>query len=709
MASNYDYSAFMGGGAEDSNKIGVFQSMLAGVGSGLISIPKGLFSLGASLMDLGVNSGRAAEVERWFDDLTTWDEKAEATAAGKLTELLVNIGVPGGYGFKLGSGLAKQAMLAKKGGKYLNLNSPALKKGVKQAAELNTLGKTNQFIAGALAGGVGEGVFVGDVEKIGSFGDLLGGPTEIERGDNPDAARDILNRVKFGTEGALFTGVIGGVGKTIGKLTSRNKKLDLHNSKIDRWIDKAAGWFRSRSAKTPEFFDAEGRQIGLRGADANFAKNISRSLDENIDAVFSPWRTIANSTTAKNHKILLGEVQDLLLTGSPSYGSRGTKRILNTEGKQVMDQASGPAWSEKEFINQLSPEDVARYTTEADDIGVMFPKLDVAKREALEGKLKNLGVKDEVIKDLFGNLNVIRTKWADLFETLGGTLKGDELASFKKLFGAKFKDYLGSTYDLFLNDSILPWLRYKPTAEVIDNAKNMFMKSADEAGKPITPLEAEKWVQNILESAQLPKTNLLKEGPSDALFRIPTFFLKRTVITGDDFKGYALVSKLKNKGDRETIEALLGKTKNPMQTILSGTSKLSLIVRRNEFFEDLIKKSKSLEDGGKLPMFSSKTGAAGQEEARMLFGGQKIKRIEIDPGMKLGLGDVNPLNGRWAPEGIADALSATSANVKNLGMGERLYYSFALYPKAASQIAKTILSPGNPLKKFYKCRSIRFS
>ena len=114
--------------------------------------------------------------------LQTWDEKAEATAAGKLTELLVNIGVPGGYGFKLGSGLAKQAMLAKKGGKYLKLDNPALKKGVKQAAvELNARGKTNQFIAGALAGGVGEGVFVGDVEEIGSFGDLLGGPTEIDQ------------------------------------------------------------------------------------------------------------------------------------------------------------------------------------------------------------------------------------------------------------------------------------------------------------------------------------------------------------------------------------------------------------------------------------------------------------------------------------------------------------------------------------------------
>ena len=74
--------------AESNNKVGVLESMLAGVGSGLISIPKGFFSLGASLLDLGVDSGKAARVEAWFDDLTDLDEKAEATAAGKITELL---------------------------------------------------------------------------------------------------------------------------------------------------------------------------------------------------------------------------------------------------------------------------------------------------------------------------------------------------------------------------------------------------------------------------------------------------------------------------------------------------------------------------------------------------------------------------------------------------------------------------------------------
>ena len=35
-------------------------------------------------------------VEQFFDDLTEFDEKAEATAAGRITEALVNIGIPAG-------------------------------------------------------------------------------------------------------------------------------------------------------------------------------------------------------------------------------------------------------------------------------------------------------------------------------------------------------------------------------------------------------------------------------------------------------------------------------------------------------------------------------------------------------------------------------------------------------------------------------------
>ena len=116
MASIYDFiNNEPGKGVNinsDNNNVGNIESVLSGVVSGLISIPKGLFSLGATLTDLGVNSGKAAEVEQWFDDLTEFDEKAEATTAGKITEALVNIGVPAVKGFKIASKVADDAMRA---------------------------------------------------------------------------------------------------------------------------------------------------------------------------------------------------------------------------------------------------------------------------------------------------------------------------------------------------------------------------------------------------------------------------------------------------------------------------------------------------------------------------------------------------------------------------------------------------------------------
>ena len=94
---------------DNNQRVGTIESILSGVASGLIAIPKGFFSLGATLMDLGVNSGKAARVEQFFDDLTEFDEKAQATTAGRITEALVNIGIPAARGFKIASKMADHA------------------------------------------------------------------------------------------------------------------------------------------------------------------------------------------------------------------------------------------------------------------------------------------------------------------------------------------------------------------------------------------------------------------------------------------------------------------------------------------------------------------------------------------------------------------------------------------------------------------------
>jgi len=666
--------------ASDNNKIGTFESVLAGIGSGLIGIPKGLFSLGATLMDLGANTGKAAEVERWFDDLTSWDEKAEATTAGKLAEVLVNIGVPGGIAFRQGTKMANAAMQASKSGKYLKLDNPILKKGMADTYKLTAKGKGKQFMTGALLGGAAEGVFIGDVQDVGSLGDLLGGPTEIDRGEGTDAFRDLLNRVKFGTEGALFTGILGGTGATIRKLRNRNNELDIANSQLDRWIDKVGGYFRSRSGWTPEAFAAHRLSKGLAGGDARVAKSISRDIDQSIDAIFPRMKTMMdNSPTNKARTAFMADVNDALLSG---------KSTLDDQGKVT--------WS------AMDPDAVAKVVSKMDE----------------------LGAKPDDVMKLRAGLNIIRKKWGDLFTELGKTLNADEISQFKNLFGNKFKNYLGSTYEFMYNKSLIPWFRYKPTRELIDRAKQVFIDSAETAGRKLTPMEAESMVSNVLKSAGMPKGFRL-DKPSDALFNIPGFFLNRTTLdAATTARGSQRISirAIAKDTDRKVFEDLLGKHKNPMQTILGGTAKLSMIVRRNVFYKDLMKKNDELMRAGKMPMF-----VKNEDEALKWFG-DNYKRVEVlDPAQTLHVGTAarqstikkakdavksptpatgatnpfsDPLNPWFATPGMADALKKTGMEVVEKGMVGQLYHSLLLYPKATSQIAKTILSPVTHMRNF---------
>jgi hypothetical protein len=673
MASNFDYSSYFNT-ADKASKVGTIESMLSGVASGLIAIPKGFFSLGASLMDLGVNSGKAAAVEQWFDDLTEFDEKAEATAAGKITEALVNIGIPGGLAFKSASGMAKTAMLAGKNNKYVRLGNKNLVDAADEALELTAKGKGRQFIAGAIGGGIAEGVFVGDAEAIGTFGDLLGGPTKIDRSDtDPDATREILNRIKFGTEGALFTGILSGAGTVIKKITNRNKGLDTANSQLDRWIDKVASKFRARSGKTQEFFDVERQSIGAQAADANVARNFSRDLDVDIDRLFPPMRTVFNKQSAKERTKFLGDVNDALLSGEARLGDDG--------------------------VAAFGDMDAAMIQKVKDQIRKFAPNADKAK---------------ELEVSILGGLSNMRTAWSKLFSKLGGTLDAADIQSFKQLFGGKFKNYLGSTYDIFQDKSILPWLRYKPAAEAVENAKTLFKSSAKEAGKDLTDLEAEQIVNNVLKTSGLPK-GLRMDKPSDALFNIPDFFVNRTALD-DAVKrgGIARISikDLESAADRKVIDDLFGKQKNPMQTMIGGMAKLSLITRRNLFYDDLIKKNDEVvanwtaaadKQTVSQPMF-----ARSEQEARAFFGDDYRRIQPIDPAQTLNVniasGSSNPFGDVAKPffarPGIAEAMEQTSLTTQGSGILGRVYESLVLYPKATSQIAKTILSPVTHLRNF---------
>ena len=228
---NYDPAKLLA--AEENSNPSIIGSVAAGIATGLIRIPEGAASLFASIYDITNDTDTAQGVEEWFDEnvynkLGDIDEKAEATTAGKITAALVNIGIPGGLAFRQGTKLANYAIKNAKAGKYFTLNNKTLADSAQKAIPLNKKGKVAKFGAGAVTGGVAEGVFVGDGEDFGSIGDLLGGPTALDResstGGRDQATREVLNRIKFGTEGALLTGVIGGVGNQIGRVAKRGKQ-----------------------------------------------------------------------------------------------------------------------------------------------------------------------------------------------------------------------------------------------------------------------------------------------------------------------------------------------------------------------------------------------------------------------------------------------------------------------------------------------------
>jgi len=641
-------------GPEDNNEVSTIASIFAGIGSGLIDIPKGLFSLGASIYDLTNDTNKAAEIEKYFDDLTDLDEMAEATAAGKITRLLTNVGLPGGLAFKAGTSLAGKAVQAKKAGNYFKVTGPsgkALRNAANTADELNRKGKTAKFIGGATSGGLAEGVFVGDVEEAGTFGDLLGGPTELERDDEYDPERELINRVKFGTEGALFTGLIGGVGSTLKQLSKRGREMRFSNSKLDRFYDKVASKVRARGGKTQEFFDIERQQVGARSADVNFAQQVSRELDKNIDAIFPAFKTVTNKLVAKDRNNLLRALNEAMLSGTPKVSDRTGK--------------------------------------------VVFGEIDTAKKKIVDKLLDTAQAKPEIRKAIFNNLNSIRTGWGDMFSALGGKIARDKTAfkEFKQLFGKKFQDYLGSTYDIFSNRSILPFLSYRPTDEAVQKAVTLFRDVARQNGKPISAQQAEYYVNRVVKTAQLPK-GFKMDRPSDVVFQIPDFFVGKTVL--DDAvtsKGYANLANLPANAQK-VIKELLGEQKNPMQTILAGTSRLSLITRRNEFFDDLVKQSDADKAAGKRGMFYD-------DEAEAFAAlGPNIRKINVDPNKALEAGITNPINGKYAIDEIADALEETNNAYKTKGTGAQIYEGLVLYPKATSQIAKTILSPVTHARNF---------
>ena len=272
--------------AEENNEVSWYTSGLAGIASGGIKVVEGAFSLGAELIDLGFDTNSAANVEMFFDKLNPLEEYAEQSGIGKLTQALVQIGVPGTAGFKLGSKLAKKYFDSKKAGLLVSAGSKNITKQKQIADKLNKQTGYARFGVGALGGAAGE-AFVADVEEIGSFGDMFDrGPTQLDSyaldGGREDATRKLMNRFKFGSESLLLTPFVAGVGKGAKALATRGKDLAYSNYRLERFLGKFAEAFTPEGALTKQVFGSQKVMEGFRSGDVNRATELIKKLDTNL-------------------------------------------------------------------------------------------------------------------------------------------------------------------------------------------------------------------------------------------------------------------------------------------------------------------------------------------------------------------------------------------------------------------------------------------
>ena len=683
----------------DKQDIGVTQSILAGLGSGFFKIFEGAATLGATLMDLGVDKNRAEAVEEYFDKINPFDEMAEATAAGKITELIVNIGIPGGVAFKIGSGLTKATLQAQKAGTYLSRSE-----------------KVKRFGQGAAAGGVAEGVFVGDVEDAGTFGDLLGGPTKTDRESQTPQA-ELLNRLKFGLEGAAFTGVLGAGVAGVRKLRSTKGTGKAITDPLDKWIDR---WIsrplRARGPETPEGFRAGMQREGAIAVDTNVAENAMIKIDNVTDQLLKNVKsTIGRKALPAKKKELLEEMNKIMMS--------------NPNGKGLVPIAD-------------TIDDQYRITLQ----GMDQQRLGKFK-ELLKGTYK---ASDEDIESLVLSMNGMKLQWEKLFTSMGRRLTPEALEQFEKVLPERINTVLDRGYDVFKNNKGQPRINgmvvmenYAPVKAVMNEAVDQLVKLADDKGLKLSVPEAKSIAEEIVSTAELPKGFKLNEKTGIIRANFPDFVLKSVADDVVDPKKMdnALLSEVTGVA-RPIIDKLLGKSKSAMSTIVEGTNNLSYQVRSNEYWDNMLKKSDEMkvawdewDAGGRVgeaprpPMFVNNPGEArkylgGTGSDWKMIGAKKVEDSEgvtrvvgmeefdkyLDPAAKLKpltQGEaiarasdeiLNPVSGKWALNEVVDAIKGTKEGTKSIPA--QLYQNLILYPKATAQMAKTILAPFTHARNF---------
>ena len=662
-----------------NTEVGGVTSAVAGVGSGLVKTVEGVVSLGAELMDLGLTENAADEVESFFDTINIFEDTANARASGKITQALIQIGVPAAAGSKLAIKLADKALKAKKAGKYANVMSKNAQKGIKKAKELNKLTGKKRFGALVLGGAAGE-TLVGDTEEIGTFGDVfetsVGPFTQLDREEredpSEDATRKLMNRFKFASESVFVTPFVYGIGTGAKALAKQGKELAYSSSKIARGLDKFGAIFRPRSSKPQEVFLSKMTENARKMSDTNFSMEQVARIDKVTNKYFPATKKFLDKTGEPGRKKFLSDLDKTLFKGD-----------LNKEGLDKTLQSS--------LLKQMNK------------AGVPLP--------------------DQSI--IFKGLKDTRNKFKELLEiTAGGPgakvdLPAGVAVDLRALMGDRIKNYIGNTYEMFQNKEAGLFNRFKPAAKDKEKVTEMFMRYAAKNKNPINDFEADQMVDDLINSARNmdPKKDTLPSFAYQNLTRsaedpynIKTFAQTLTKESTDGDKTLQVIGK-----GSKAFRKLFGEIEDVRHSIFEGVNRLSVVARKNQLFDEVLDTDEAMKAVVKADTPAGQRGFFHSTplEARRAFGdipGDEI--VKIDPYVENYFKDgvlVNRLQGMYTTKAIAEGFDNVS-KIQEFMRGETggalgktfswAWRNLLLTPKAGAQYAKTILSVPTHIRNF---------
>ena len=664
--------------AEIDNDTSWYKSVAAGLISGAIKVPEGVFSLAAELIDLGADSNLAGEVDQFFDKLNPFEEVAEQNGIGKLTEALIQIGVPGTIGFKAANKIARnvtaRALKAKRANAFASFRNTKdrvrLGTALEKVEELNRKAKYPRFAAGLMGGALGE-TFVADVEKIGTFGDMFeAGPTRLDRDEEygrEDAARKLANRLKFGSESLAFTPFVYGVGKSAKLLASRGKDLAYSDSRFARWLDKyIRAPFSPKGGLTDELFEGQKSFEALKAVDQNRAKEIVDNITREVDSFYPDAENVLGKSGKAEKTKFLEELNKSLFEGDI-----------------------------RKPINPNSLDD-------------LFKTLD------------NVKATDESKGVIINGINNAREEFTKLIDILEKNTPVKEGAKGIKDLQSILKDrvvnWIGGTYRIFEDQDkgiFKIFNRYTPTDEAKEGAIKFFREQiAKESGDTaFNPATSDKYIRE----AKVQVNSLLNAVRAKGKPKALKFndYVNKTMEgrPGADFvKQIIEDTKLPPK----EIRALLGEINDPRYSIYNAITNLSAVARTSNYLTSVVARNDEIQKAGGRGFFWNSV-EEGEQALRSNTTG--IRLVPMDEFVKElpGAGIItNPAATKFTTAEIRDALKNANNVASGLqgfvrGEGKEgaeaavswMYRNLLLFPKGVAQLAKTVFSIPTHLRNMF--------